>query len=393
MVAGMQAATYATGIRYKGRDDAFLASFDAGTTVAGVLTRSVSSAAPIDWCRSKLKGGKIRALLVNAGNANAFTGKAGVAFVHASVAAAAKAVGCKKDEVFVASTGVIGQPLPAGALAAHVPTLAAKLGSASMMQLSSAFMTTDTFAKGAVRTITLDKKTVTLVGVCKGSGMIAPDMATMIGFVFTDAAIAAPALQKMLTVATNQSFNCLTVDGDTSTNDTLLVAATGKAGNKPIKSTTDKNAQLFQKALTSLCIELAQLIARDGEGAQKLITINLKGAVSDASARKIALTVANSPLVKTAIAGEDANWGRIVAAIGRSGEKAVRDKIKVAIGGTLIAARGMAVTGYDETPVVNHIKGREVVIDLDLGIGKGKATVWTCDLTHGYIDINGSYRS
>ncbi len=394
-VAGVRLATANSGIRYKGRDDLLLAVLDPGTTVAGVLTRSLTCSAPVIWCRDSLPRGSARALVVNAGNANAFTGKAGDATVQATVQAAAAVAGCAPDEVYVASTGVIGIPLAPDAIARSLPGLAGGLAAdpAAWEAAARAIMTTDTFAKGATRQAVIGGTTVTIAGFAKGSGMIAPDMATMLGFLFTDAAIAAPVLQAMLSEFTERTFNSITVDGDTSTSDTLLLFATGRAGNAPVTRADDPGLADLRQALEAVMLDLALQIVRDGEGATKFVSITLTGADSDAAAKRIALTVANSPLVKTAIAGEDANWGRIVAAIGRAGERADRDRIRITIGGTLICADGMEVPGYDEAPVAAHMKGREIDVRIDLGLGAGTARVWTCDLTHGYIDINGSYRS
>jgi len=394
-VPGVRFATHNCGIRYKGRDDLMLAVLDPGTTVAGVLTRSLTASAPVHRCRAHLQGGSARVLVVNAGNSNAFTGAAGEAFVDATLKAAAHLAGCKETEVFPASTGVIGQPMPADRIAACLPDVFAKLKPAAEAwePAARAIMTTDTFPKGAYATAELDGVTVTLAGFAKGSGMIAPDMATMLAFLFTDAAIAAPVLQKLLGEATDRSFNAITVDGDTSTSDSLILVATGQAGNTPIEDARDPRLKAFRKALDRVCLDLAHQIVRDGEGATKFVAVRVTGAVSNKAAKRIALTVANSPLVKTAVAGEDANWGRIVAAVGRAGERADRDKLVISIGGVQICANGMEVPGYDEAPVAAHMKGREIDIRIDLGLGRGKATVWTCDLTHAYIDINGSYRS
>ncbi|HYH22805.1 MAG TPA: bifunctional glutamate N-acetyltransferase/amino-acid acetyltransferase ArgJ [Azospirillum sp.] len=392
-MAGVRFATANSGIRYKGRDDVLLAVFDAGTTVAGVLTRSKTASAPVEWCRMALPHGQARALVVNAGNANAFTGKAGDATVQATVRAAADLAGCAPEEVYVASTGVIGIPLAPDAIGRVLPGMAGSLSEDGWEKAARAIMTTDTFPKGATRAAQLGGKTVTINGFCKGSGMIAPDMATMLGYIVTDAAIAAPVLQSMLSEFTERTFNAITVDGDTSTSDTLQLFATGKAGNAPVTHREDPALSDFRTALEAVMLDLAQQIVRDGEGATKFVTVTVTGAENAAAAKRIGLTVANSPLVKTAIAGEDANWGRIVAAIGRAGEKADRDRIRITIGGTLICAEGMEVPGYDETPVAAHMKGKEIDVLIDLGIGPGASTVWTCDLTHGYIDINGSYRS
>lgn len=394
-VAGVRLATANSGIRYKGRDDLLLAVLDPGTAVAGVLTRSLTCSAPVIWCRDSLPKGSARAVVVNAGNANAFTGKAGDATVQATVAAAAAIAGCAPDEVYIASTGVIGMPLAPDAIGKSLPGMVPLLAvdSSAWEKAARAIMTTDTFAKGAARSVSIGGTPVTIAGFAKGSGMIAPDMATMLGFVFTDAAIAPTALQDMLSEFTERTFNAITVDGDTSTSDTLLLFATGKAGNAPVASAAAAELADFRAALEDLLLDLALQIVRDGEGATKFVAITVRGADSDRAAKRIALTIANSPLVKTAIAGEDANWGRIVMAIGRAGERADRDLIKITVGGTLICAEGMEVPGYDETPVVAHMKGKEIDILVDLGLGRGTAKVWTCDLTHGYIDINGSYRS
>jgi glutamate N-acetyltransferase / amino-acid N-acetyltransferase len=390
---GVRLATGNSGLRYKGRDDLLIMAFDAGTSVAGVFTLSATRAAPVDWCRDILPNGQARALVVNAGNANAFTGSAGPAFVAGTVDAAAAALGVARNTVFIASTGVIGEPLPADGLAQPVAALAPSVGSASWLQAAQAFSTTDTFPKTADATAAVGDKLVQINGIAKGSGMIEPNMATMLGFLATDAAVPASVLQTLLRRAVDRSFNAVTVDGDTSTNDTVLAFATGVAGNRV---DADPDAPLwadFARALTAVSEDLARQIARDGEGAQKLITITVTGAMSDSSARAVAKTCANSPLLKTAIAGEDANWGRVVAAIGRSGQPVDRETLTVGIGGVTIASRGERVTGYDEAPVAAHMRGRDILIDIDLGMGPGTATVWTCDLTHGYISINADYRS
>ncbi|WP_343712528.1 bifunctional glutamate N-acetyltransferase/amino-acid acetyltransferase ArgJ [Inquilinus sp.] len=389
-IAGVTLAAAACGLKKTGAPDVLFVALDPGTTVAGVYTRSRCPSAPVDWCRRILPKGTACAVVVNAGNANAFTGQAGVKTVAATVVAAAKQVGCDWEEVFVASTGVIGQPLPEDRVARHLPDLAKALGT-DWAAAAEAIRTTDTFAKGATRTATIGGTTVTITGIAKGSGMIAPDMATMLSFVFTDAAIPAPLLQKALAAAVDQSFNAITVDGDTSTSDTLMLFATGKAGNAAPAGAADLAD--FQRALDDLTADLARQVACDGEGAQKLITIAVTGAISDRSARRIGLAIANSPLLKTAVAGEDANWGRIVMAVGKSGEPADRDKLGIAIGGVQVARDGMVVDGYDEAPVAAHMKTRSIDIAVDIGIGRGQATVWTCDLTHGYISINADYRS
>ncbi|GAN78870.1 bifunctional glutamate N-acetyltransferase/amino-acid acetyltransferase ArgJ [Acidocella aminolytica] len=387
-IAGVRLATAEAGIRYKGRTDVLLAELAAGTAVAGVFTRNLCPGAPVTWCRQVLPGGLARGLVVNAGNANVFNGAVGVRAVETTAQAAATTLGTAPEQIFLASTGVIGEPLPAERIVAVMDGLKASLKQDRFAEAAKAIMTTDTFPKGATRTVELGGKTVRINGIAKGSGMIAPDMATMLCFIFTDAAIPASALQDMLAGGVERTFNCVTIDSDTSTSDTVLLFATGQAGN-------DLNADLtgFREALHQVLHELALLVVRDGEGAQKFVTINVQGAVSDASAKKIGLAIANSPLVKTAIAGEDANWGRIVMAVGKAGEPADRDTLGVAVGGVWMARAGGVVPGYDEAPVVAHMKGRKIEITVDIGLGEGKATVWTCDLTHGYIDINGSYRS
>jgi glutamate N-acetyltransferase / amino-acid N-acetyltransferase len=393
-IAGVTLATAETGIRYKNRPDVLLALMPKGTTVAGCLTTSKSSSAPVDWCKDGLKQGSARALLVNAGNANAFTGKAGVATVTAVAKAAARQFGCEPAEVFQASTGVIGEPLNPAFIVNAIPALEASASPEHWTAAAKAIMTTDTFAKASIAKAKLGKDTVTIQGIAKGSGMIAPDMATMLVFIFTDAAVPAKTLQAMLSASVAKTFNCITVDGDTSTSDTVLLFATGAKGKLTgIKSAADVRLKAFAKALDSVCHDLALQVARDGEGAEKLIEIILTGAENNKAAHKIAMSIANSPLVKTAIAGEDANWGRIVMAIGKAGEKAIRDKVKIKIGGIQVAKNGMRDGSYKEADIMPHMKGRHIVIEADVGVGKGKSTVWTCDLTHRYIDINGSYRS
>ncbi len=392
-IAGVRLAHHAAGIRYKVRSDLMVAVMDPGTTVAGVLTRSLTASAPVESCRAHLKGGSGRVVVVNAGNANTFTGKRGVADVEATCATAAKTFGCTPSEVFVSSTGTIGVPLPVEKITDALPLIAEKLSASEWLAAAQATMTTDTFPKLATRSLSIDGKTVTINGFCKGSGMIAPDMGTMLAYVFTDAALAPDVAQQLISAGADISFNCMTVDSDTSTSDTLLLFATGKAGHAPIASLADPRVGAFKSALDSLLIELAKLVACDGEGATKFIEIRVTGAAHDKAARRIALSIANSPLVKTAIAGEDANWGRIVMAVGKAGERADRDKLTIVVGGVTITRDGAPVPNYDETPVVAHMKGQEIGIDVDVGIGTGAAVVWTCDLTHGYIDINGSYRT
>jgi len=392
-LAGVQLAARECNIRYRGRPDVMLMEFAPGTTMAGVLTRSLASSAPVDLCRKHLKGGKARAVLVNAGNANAFTGKLGTAAAQTCVTAVAKALGCRNAEVYPASTGVIGEPLPAEKITANLAALTKDLKADAWSEAAAAIMTTDTFPKLASRVAKIGEATVTINGIAKGSGMIAPDMATMLAFVATDARLPAEILQALLKKGADRSFNCITVDGDTSTSDTLLLAATGQAMHPKPRSPGDPLLKEFRQALDSLLTDLAVQVVMDGEGAEKLVTIDITGAASAAAARKIGLSIANSPLVKTAIAGEDANWGRIVMAVGKAGERADRDKLAIKIGGVLIAAKGQRVPDYDEAPVARHIKGRDIKIEVDVGVGTGRARVWTCDLTHRYIEINADYRS
>ena len=392
-VAGVRFATAACGLRYKGRTDLLVAELAPGSAVAGVFTRSLASSAPVDWCRKALRGGRARAVVVNSGNANAFTGKAGVAAVAATVAGAARLFGCRPTEVFVASTGVIGEKLAADKIVAALPALRDRLSASAWAEAAAAIMTTDTFPKGAARRARIGETEVAIAGFAKGSGMIAPDMATMLAFVFTDAKIPAKALQALLERGNARSFNAITVDGDTSTSDTLLLCATGAAKHRRIAGAGDPALGPFRRALDEVLRDLAHQVVKDGEGAEKFVEIAVTGAASPRAARRIGFSIANSPLVKTAIAGADANWGRIVMAVGKAGEKADRDRLRIAIGGVAVAEKGGAVEGYDETPVVAHMKGRDIRIAVDVGVGKGAATVWTCDFTHGYIDINGSYRS
>jgi glutamate N-acetyltransferase/amino-acid N-acetyltransferase len=391
-IAGVRVAVTRAGYKAWARTDLTYAAFDVGTAVAGVTTQSKCPSPEVEWCRKALPLGTARALVVNAGNSNAFTGNRGRAAVEAIAARVAGQVGCDPSDVFVASTGVIGVPLPIDKAEAGIDAVL-NAPEASWREATDTIGTTDTFAKGATTSAIVGGKTVTLVGIIKGSGMIAPDMATMLGFLFTDAAVEAPFLQTMLDVANKQTFSCITVDGDTSTSDTVLAFATGKAGNGPLASFDDEGADAFQAALTDLCRQLAQLVVRDGEGASKFIQIMVEGAESDASAHRVAMSIANSPLVKTAIAGEDANWGRVVMAVGKAGEPAERDLLSIRFGATQVAEKGLAVEGYDEAPVAAHLKGQDIEIGVDLGLGEGRATVWTCDLTHGYISINADYRS
>ena len=392
-IAGVRLAAYAAGIRYPGRNDIMLAELAPETTIAGVFTQSATPGAPVDWCRACLPGGLARAIVVNSGNANVFTGRAGRDVCERTAAAAAQLLGCSPREIFISSTGVIGEPPPADRVSGALPKIVPLLDPTAWEPAARAIMTTDTFPKGATATATIDGTTVRINGFCKGSGMIAPDMATMLAYVFTDAALSATVLQPLLKAAADRSFNCVTVDGDTSTSDTLLLCATQQVRHPAIGSADDPRLADFRRALDAVSIDLAQQLARDGEGAEKFVTIEVSGAESDHAARRIGLTIGNSPLVKTAIAAGDANWGRLVMAVGRAGEKVERERLSISVGGIKIAAEGGPVPGYREGPVAEHMKGREILIGVDIGLGRGRATVWTCDLTHGYIDINGSYRS
>lgn len=380
------------GYAYSERADLTLMTFDAGTVVAGVTTQSLCASPEITLCRNNLPGGTARALVVNAGNSNAFTGATGAAATDMIVSNVSDHLGCAPHEIFVSSTGVIGVPLPIDKAQNGLQAVygADKIG---LYEAALAIGTTDTFPKGAAASAVIGDKTVKLAAIIKGSGMIAPDMATMLGYIITDAAISAEFLQALLDDYNKQTFSCITVDSDTSTSDTVLAFATGAAGNALLTSFDDKGAEAFAAAFHQICRELAQLVVRDGEGASKFITVNIRGAASDESARRIGLSIANSPLVKTAIAGEDANWGRVVMAVGKAGEAADRDLLSIGFGGTLVAKNGMVTPDYDESVVDAHLKGSEIDIMVDIGLGAGKAEIWTCDLTHGYISINADYRS
>jgi glutamate N-acetyltransferase / amino-acid N-acetyltransferase len=393
-LAGVRLATGEAGIRYKNRTDVLMVTLAPETQVAGVFTRSKAASAPVEWCKAQLKGGTARALVVNSGNANAFTGKAGLEGARAVAQAAAAAVDCQAREVMLASTGVIGEPLAAERITRILGDLAQAGDASGWRPAAEAIMTTDTYPKMATAMAEIDGKRVTINGIAKGSGMIAPDMATLLSFVFTDAKLPATVLQELLSSGAKTSFNAITVDSDTSTSDTLLLFATGRGAKHPaISKATDKALADFRRKLDGLLLDLALQVVRDGEGAQKLIQIDVSGAENDDAAKRIALSIANSPLVKTAIAGGDANWGRIVMAVGKAGEKADRDRLKIAFGGQVVAEKGARAASYDEDAASRAVSGRDVQIAVDLAIGKGKSRVWTCDLTHGYIDINGSYRS
>ena len=374
------------------RADLTFAQLAEGTSVAGVFTKSACASSEVELGREQVRLGQARALIVNAGNSNAFTGVRGREAVEQIMAQVAEALACEPSEVFVSSTGVIGVPLPKDKAREGVAAALQALP-CDWEEAASAIGTTDTFTKGASFSAMISGQRVELAGIIKGSGMIAPDMATMLGYIFTDAAVDPAFLQEMLTKANDSTFSCITVDGDTSTSDTVLAFATGKAGNPPIASWEDTGTDAFYAALLSVCRDLAHLVVRDGEGAQKFIEVAVTGAESDESARRVGLAIANSPLVKTAIAGGDANWGRVVMAVGKAGEPADRDRLSIGFGGTWAARDGQPLPDYDEAPVAKHLEGQEIRIDVDLGLGDGRATVWTCDLTHGYIAINADYRS
>ncbi len=396
VIAGVRLATAAAGIRYKGRTDVLLALLDKGTTVAGVFTKSKCPSAPVEWCRAKLKGGAARALVVNSGNANAFTGKTGKASTALTAQIAAKAVGCSTSDVFLASTGVIGEPLDAtkfdGVLARLTETATPDL----WMDAAKAIMTTDTFPKVATATVKLGKAKVTINGMAKGAGMIMPDMATMLSFIFTDAPLSAGVLQSLLKAGVEDTFNALTIDGDTSTSDTLLAFATGAAaanGAPKISRASDPRLKAFAKAFQQILADLSEQVARDGEGARKLVEVVVEGATTKPSARRIAMSIANSPLVKTAIAGEDANWGRVVMAVGKAGEPANRDKLSISFNGIRVAKSGARDPSYNEKDVSEAMKAPKIQIKVALGLGKARDRVLTCDLTKEYVAINGDYRS
>lgn len=396
-IDGVRFAAAEAGVRYKGRLDVMLAEVAPGAAIAGVFTRSATRAGPVLWCEEKLAALGAEAggfgILVNSGNANAFTGSNGRAAVEATAGAAARALGVPVGHVFVASTGVIGEPLPSDRIVAALDGLRDSLDAGAAERAARAIMTTDTFPKGAVARVDLDGVPVTLIGFAKGSGMIAPDMATMLVFLFTDAAVAPGVLQEVVARGADRTFNCITVDGDTSTSDTLLMAATGRAAMPPIATAGDPRLAPFEAALEGVMRDLAHQVVRDGEGATKFVEIRVEGAESDADARKVALSVANSPLVKTAIAGEDPNWGRIVMAVGKSGAAADRDRLGIRFGDIVVAENGWVSPGYAEAEGAVYMKRAELVVEIELGIGDGAATVWTCDLTHRYIEINADYRS
>ena len=395
-IPGVKLATAAAGIKYANRTDVLLALLDPGTVAAGVFTQSKCPSAPVEWCRDNLKIAKPRALVVNSGNANAFTGKTGRQACKFTAEFAARAIGCKPKDVFLASTGVIGEPLNAKAFDGVMEGLVAAGKEEFWHDAAKAIMTTDTFPKMATAKTSIGKAAVTINGIAKGAGMIAPDMATMLSFVFTDAPVSAPVLQKLLSEGVKDSFNAVTIDGDTSTSDTLMAFATGAAakhGAPKISKPNDPRMRGFKQAFNMVLCDLAEQVARDGEGARKLVEIKVEGAVSDKSARRIAMSIANSPLVKTAIAGEDANWGRVVMAVGKAGEPADRDKLSIWFGGIRVAHKGARDPDYDEARVSEAMKSPNIALRVNIGLAKGKDRVLTCDLTKEYVAINGDYRS
>lgn len=396
LIEGVRFAACEAGIRYKGRKDVMLAVLAEGTVAAGVLTQSKTCSAPVLWCRENLKHGTARALVVNSGNANAFTGRKGHEAVTITADVAAEAVACRPQDVYLASTGVIGEPLDAASFAHHLTQLAGIASPDGGADAARAIMTTDTFPKIASRAARIGGVEVTIAGFCKGAGMIAPDMATMLCFIFTDAAIAQAPLQRLVAEGAASSFNCMTVDGDTSTSDTCLLFATGAAGKRGQKPVTEAGAAAlgdFKARLDELMRDLAIMVAKDGEGVSKFVTLDVTGAETDAAARTIGLSIANSPLVKTAIAGEDPNWGRIVMAVGKAGEAADRDRMSIWFGDRIVAREGERAAEYDEATMAAYMQNSEIAIRVDVGIGNGRARIWTCDLTHGYISVNADYRS
>ncbi|MGI0524532.1 bifunctional glutamate N-acetyltransferase/amino-acid acetyltransferase ArgJ [Rhizobium giardinii] len=393
---GVRMATAAAGIKYKNRTDVLLMVFDEPAAVAGVFTRSRCPSAPVDFCRQNLRGGVARAVVVNSGNANAFTGKKGKAATELTAQSAAQAVGCSTGEVFLASTGVIGEPLDATKFAGVLGDMTIQATDDFWFEAAKAIMTTDTYPKVSTRSTDIGGVTVTINGIAKGAGMIAPDMATMLSFVVTDADIAPEALQVLLSEGTGPTFNSVTVDSDTSTSDTLMLFATGAAsrdGQKKVSDPADPALQGFRAALNDLLRDLALQVVRDGEGARKMVAVTVEGAESDQAAKRIALSIANSPLVKTAVAGEDANWGRVVMAVGKSGEMADRDRLAIWFGDVRVAVEGERDPSYSEAAATAVMKEQDIAIRVEIGLGSGKATVYTCDLTKEYVEINGDYRS
>ncbi|WP_323042607.1 bifunctional glutamate N-acetyltransferase/amino-acid acetyltransferase ArgJ [Gemmobacter sp.] len=396
VIDGVEFAAAAAGVRYKGRTDVMLVRLAPGTAIAGAFTRSSTRAACVLDAQAKLStrvSAEGAAILVNSGNANAFTGAAGQASVDALTVAVGDKLGIPAARVFTSSTGVIGEPLPHDRIAAALDDLVGALSPDGIAGAAKAIMTTDTFPKGASAVIETDAGPIHIAGIAKGSGMIAPDMATMLVYIFTDAKIAPAVLQKMVSRQVDDSFNCITVDSDTSTSDALVMAATGTSPAAEIKDLRGKTAREFETALRGVMMDLAHQVVKDGEGATKFVEIRVTGAADAADAHRVAMSIANSPLVKTAIAGEDANWGRIVAAVGKSGARADRDLLSIRFGDILVAEKGWRNPDYSEAATSAYMKNQELVIGVDLGLGSAARTVWTCDLTHRYIDINADYRS
>jgi len=395
-VPGVEMGAVAAGLKYKGRPDLLMVTFKEDTVAAGVFTQSQMPAAPVDWSKQAIAAtkGRARALVVNAGNANAFTGNKGSKAALRTAEITADIVGCKAEDVLLASTGVIGEPLDISGFRKYLPRIYAGRSASLWKDAARAISTTDTFPKGASKSVEINGRQVVISGIAKGSGMIAPDMATMLGFLFTNAPVSTACLQAILADATAQSFNCVTVDGDTSTNDTVLAFATGAAFGGPlIEDPADPRLAGFKQAFLDVAVDLAQQLARDGEGASKFVTVTVEGAADNRAARTIAMTIANSPLVKTAISGEDPNWGRIVMAVGRAGEQADRDKLAIWLGDQQVAHNGQVLAKYSEQEAASHMKTSEIDIKVDVGVAGGKAVVWTCDLSHGYVSINADYRS
>ncbi len=396
-IAGASFAVAQAGVRYKGRTDVMLAKLAPGTQIAGVFTKSATRAAPVLDCQAKIgkpaAASAGAAIIVNAGNANAFTGSNGQTAVTAITKSVAQATKVPEARVFSSSTGVIGEPLPHDRITAVLGDMAGRLAPTGLAEAAGAIMTTDTFAKAATTAVEIEGKTIQIAGIAKGSGMIAPDMATMLVYIFTDAAIRQTPLQRMLSRLTDETFNCITVDGDTSTSDTLLLAATGKSGAPEIKDLRSRAAKIFSDALKTVMLDLAHQVVKDGEGATKFVEVSVTGAANDGDARKVAMSIANSPLVKTAVAGEDPNWGRVVMAVGKSGARADRDKLTIRFGDILVAENGWVAETYTEDAGADYMKQPNLQINVDLGIGRGTATAWTCDLTNRYIEINADYRS
>ena len=393
VIEGVKLGAIGAGIKYQDRFDLMLAEFSPNTAVAGVLTQSATARAPVIWCKEKLVNGYARGLIVNSGNANAFTGNTGSQHVVSTCEAVADCIGCDPDQVFIASTGVIGEILPIDKITGNIHSLHHSLSPEGWSSAAQAIMTTDTFPKVATRELNIDGVPVKLSGMAKGSGMIEPNMATMLAFVFTDAAISTEVLRPLLSMANEASFNSITVDSDTSTSDTCLMFATGAAANPMPESVKDPMLETFTAGVVDLMQDLAVQVVRDGEGATKLIKVTVTGAESNQAAKRIAKSIANSPLVKTAIAGEDANWGRVVMAVGKAGEKISNSRLEISFGRVLITQGGRVVDDYDESEVTQHLKGQEIEVRAHLGVGDGQSVVWTCDLTHGYISINADYRS